>query len=69
LGKENCTGWYMHVMANLLILEHELSTIPSVASNGTVDRNSGRIFVSFNSIDHQPIKELVCGPDCLSSGV
>ena len=55
LREEGCAGWDVHVMADLLVLKHELCSVPSITCYGTVDCGASGVLVSVDGVDHQTV--------------
>ena len=51
----------MHVVAEFLVLQHILSTVPGVSGDGAVDGGAGGVFVAADCVDHEAVQELVGG--------
>lgn len=66
LEEENFTRRNVHIMVNLLILQHVLCPIPSVPSNAAVDRGTTRMLMAFTGfgVHHVAVHQLVERP-CL----
>lgn len=63
LGEKGVSRGDVHVVADFLVLEHELCTIPGVAGDGGVNGCTGWILVSIDGIDHEPVQQLVEATD------
>lgn len=59
LGEKDGPRWYMHIMAQFLILKHDLGSIPSVTSNRPIYRSASRVLVTGNTINHKSIDDLI----------
>lgn len=55
----------VHVVADFLILEHELGPVPCISCYGAVHSCPAWIVVSIYSVDHQAVQEFIHGPDRL----
>lgn len=55
LGEEHGSLWYVHVVANFLILQHELGPVPCISCYRAVHCCPAWIVVATYSIDHQPV--------------
>lgn len=56
----------MHVVADFLILQHELGSVPRISCYGAVYSCSSGVVVALYSIDHETIQKLIYGSDWLS---
>jgi hypothetical protein len=67
LGEKDGTGRDVHIVPNLLILKHDLSSVPGVSCYRTIKKCTDRVFITVYCINHQAVEKLICCSDGLFS--
>ena len=55
LREEHCSWGNVHVVTNLLVLQHILCTVPCITSNGAIYGSPNGIFMALDAVYHQTI--------------